>query len=96
LEKGFGWPVIESISQGKPVFLSKETALPEFGGDLAFYFESFQAEEMANYIQEKLSLFSKNAVELRGKLKDQAAKFSWENCLNAYLNYYSDIHSMKK
>lgn len=96
LAEGFGLPVIESMSQGKPVFLSRETALPEFGGDLAYYFESFQAEEMANFIQEKLSLFSQNGVELKGKLKDQAAKFSWENCLNAYLSYYSDIHSMKK
>lgn len=38
LAEGFGLPVIEAMSFGKPVFLSDRTSLPEIGGDLAYYF----------------------------------------------------------
>ena len=38
LAEGFGLPVIEAMTYGKPVFLSRRTSLPEIGGDKAFYF----------------------------------------------------------
>jgi glycosyltransferase involved in cell wall biosynthesis len=36
--EGFGLPVTEAMSVGKPIFLSLRTALPEIGGDAAFLF----------------------------------------------------------
>ncbi|MBK8643971.1 MAG: glycosyltransferase family 4 protein [Saprospiraceae bacterium] len=93
LAEGFGLPVIEAMSQGKPTFLSTQTSLPEIGGDLAYYFESFEEEAMAQLIKEKLNEFYKNKEELKIKLKSRAAFFSWDNCLNSYLDYYKEIIS---
>ena len=46
LAEGFGLPVVEAMHFGKPVFLSKHTSLPEIGQDKAFYFDSFNADDM--------------------------------------------------
>jgi len=36
LREGFGFPVLEAMTFGKPVFLSNKTSLPEIGGSHAF------------------------------------------------------------
>ncbi|RYF71744.1 MAG: glycosyltransferase family 1 protein, partial [Cytophagaceae bacterium] len=41
MAEGFGLPITEAMSVGKPVFLSKHTAMTEIGKDLAFYFQDF-------------------------------------------------------
>ncbi|MBK7884961.1 MAG: glycosyltransferase [Chitinophagaceae bacterium] len=44
--EGFGLPVVEAMYYGKPVFISKETSLPEVGGKAAYYFDSFDETAM--------------------------------------------------
>ncbi len=47
LAEGFGLPVVEAMSLGKPVFLSTRTSLPETGGPEAFYWPDFDPRAMA-------------------------------------------------
>lgn len=91
LAEGFGIPPIEAMAFGKPVFLSQFTSLPEIGGDLAFYFDSFNPKEMATYYQYKMKYFSGNKLELEDKIKNWAAKFDYREMAKNYLLLYERI-----
>jgi glycosyltransferase involved in cell wall biosynthesis len=88
LFEGFGLPVIEAMSYGKPVFVSKCTSLPEIAADKGFYFESFDAATMKNLIQSSLQTQSENNSD---ELKLHAAKFSWSKNADEYCNIYKKL-----
>jgi glycosyltransferase involved in cell wall biosynthesis len=89
--EGFGLPVIEAMSCGKPVFLSKFSSLPEIGANFAFYFSNFNPENMAGCIKRNLETYSSNENFHSGMMKHYAAKFNWNNCFNEYLKIYDEI-----
>lgn len=91
--EGFGLPVIEAMYEGKPVFLSKYSSLPEIGGEMAFYFENFDAEQMSSFIRSKMVHVEENKMSFEAESKSYASKFSWENCINEYINLYRKIIS---
>ncbi|MEO5997981.1 MAG: glycosyltransferase [Chitinophagaceae bacterium] len=90
LAKGFGAPVVEAMNFGKPLFLSNRTSLPEIGGNIAFYFSSFEPEQMQmiyregmqRYINENMSV----AITNRGK------EFDWEKNAIKYLEVYKSLY----
>ncbi len=89
LAEGFGLPVIEAMSFGKPVFLSKHTSLPEIGGEAAYYFDSFDSQEMANTLEAGINNY-KN-FNFQDKILKQARKFTWEKAADEYLNIYQEL-----
>lgn len=91
LTEGFGMPVIEAMKFGKPVFLSNFTSLPEIGGDVAFYFDSFDEEYMSLFIQSKLSYFNENQKILSQRISAHGDKFSWQKCIIQYLKLYHEL-----
>lgn len=84
--EGFGLPPVEAMKLGKPVFLSRLTSLPEVGGDAAFYFTGFDPVEMAATVDRALA-----APAPADALRAHAARFTWERCAGAYVDYYLDI-----
>lgn len=89
LAEGFGLPVIEAMHFEKPVFLSKETSLPEIGGDVAYYFDSFEPIEMQQVFKKGLTHYrSKNSHK---ELSEHAKKFSWDNIAKAYQKLYLNL-----
>lgn len=92
LQEGFGLPVIEAMSFGKPVFLSRYTSLPEVGGELAFYFDNFKAEQMVKVFQKGMETFLQDS-NYSHLLKEHALQFSWENAAKAYWNLYQNVLS---
>ena len=52
LFEGFGAPVLEAMSYGKPVLCSNVTSLPEVGGDTVIYFDPRKIESIVNAIQQ--------------------------------------------
>ncbi|WP_234736813.1 glycosyltransferase family 4 protein [Tellurirhabdus bombi] len=90
LSEGFGLPVVEAMHFGKPVFLSRLTSLPEIGGKDAYYFNSFEPEDMAETIYDGLSDFAANPFRA-ARLRQRAAQFSWEEAARAYWALYSEI-----
>lgn len=86
LAEGFGAPVVEAMSFGKPLFLSYLTSLPEIGGDAAFYFKSFEAEHMTEVLYEGLQYFHKNG--LAQKIKERSTNFNWKVKAKQYLDVY--------
>lgn len=72
--EGFGIPPLESMSQGTPVLSSDAASMPEVLGDAAAYFRS---ENKDNLRDQLLNVLSAPSVS-EEKLKEQAAKYSWE------------------
>lgn len=86
LAEGFGLPVIEAMYHGKPVFLSTLTALPEIGGDAAYYFDDFDPDRMAQVFERGLADFRDR--DGASRVRAHAAGFSWARAAAAYLDLY--------
>ncbi len=91
LAEGFGIPPVEAMYFGKPVFLSKFTSLPEIGGDLAFYFEDFSAENMNEVYLNGVSAFNKDKDSFQAKLKARALEFSYLKMAESYEDIYKEL-----
>jgi len=85
LLEGFGLPVAEAMAQGKPLFLSRLTSLPEVGGVDAFYFDDFEGESMASVITQGLNHFTNEQKE---RLLKRAQIFNWKKAANDYYEFY--------
>ncbi len=89
LAEGFGLPVLEAMSLGKPLFLSTHTSLPEIGGDSAFYFKNFEPDHMQQVFASGMKEYNSNG--LCDKIKERSRIFSWEQSAAKYLEVYQSL-----
>lgn len=89
LAEGFGAPVVEAMSFGKPLFLSDLTSLPEIGGDVAFYFRNFEPSHMQEVFHSGMEKF--NADSLSERILARSREFNWEQKAKEYVNVYKTI-----
>lgn len=90
LSEGFGLPVVEAMSLGKPVFLSRLSSLPEIGGKEAFYWNNFEPKHMIDVFEKGMKDFTADKEKAKRSI-DWAKQFSWENAAKAYLNLYENV-----
>ncbi len=88
--EGFGLPVIEAMYFGKPVILSKHTALPEIGGAQAYYFDSFDPSSMQEVLQKSLRHYAEK--DNHNDIVARANQFSWKNAAMQYLEVYRTLY----
>lgn len=86
LSEGFGIPVIEAFSLGKPVFLSNRTCLPEIGSTHACYFEDFEPDYMRKVFEENIAK-ANDKVLVQNRI-NYAHTFSWQKMASNYLKLY--------
>ena len=86
LTEGFGLPPIEAMHFGKPVFLARRTCLPEVGGSVADYFDSFDAASMKAVVQAGLARHAEPGRA--AAIQAHAAQFNWDRTADAYLALY--------
>ena len=91
LTEGFGAPVVEAMYFGVPIFLSRLTSLPEIGGDVCYYFPSFEKDAMQKTVQDGLLHYKEN-VTAADEVRKRAAMFSWCNAATDYLNIYRSLY----
>ncbi len=90
LAEGFGLPVVEAMSLGKPVFLSRRTSLPEIGGSEAYYFDDFEPNTLKETFAAGMKDFE-NDPEKSQRMQIWAAQFTWEKAAKKYLEFYKEI-----
>ena len=90
LYEGFGLPVLEAMSFGKPTFSSALSSLPEVGGEDVFYWENFEPQHMAAVYRDGLSKFHEDS-QRASRLRARADEFSWRNAARRYAQLYENI-----
>lgn len=76
LYEGFGLPVLEAMSHGRPVITSRSSSIPEVAGDAALYIDPDKTAELVGAI-ERISDPTLRA-DLSRKSLAQAKRFSWD------------------
>ena len=89
IAEGFGFPAIEAMILGKPVFLSVEACLPEIGGDAAYYFKHFDDSHMQQVFKEGMHHYE--TTKPQEHIKQRAALFSWHNTARDYMDIYKQV-----
>ncbi len=90
LAEGFGLPVVEAMSLGKPVFLSTRTSLPETGGPEAYYWPDFAPAAMREVFERGMAEYRADAGK-PARVRAWAARFSWERAAREYLALYEEV-----
>ena len=90
LAEGFGFPVLEAMQCGKPVFAARRTSLPEVAGDRAGWWDSFDPDHMLAVVRDGLAAAGSTPGFAAGQ-RAHAAGFSWERAAEEYLRIYGDV-----
>ncbi len=90
IAEGFGLPVAEAMSVGKPVFLSDRTALPEIGSDVAFYFRNFSASHMQHVFSEGMQQYKRD--QMHHAIRQRSESFCWDKAATEYINIYRSLY----
>lgn len=90
LTEGFGFPVLEAMQAGRPVFCSRKTSLPEIAGDKATFFDAFDGESLAAVYREGMQRFAADP-DAAATLRAHAATFSWAETARRYCRVYETV-----
>jgi glycosyltransferase involved in cell wall biosynthesis len=90
ISEGFGLPLAEAMSCGKPLFLSDKTALPEIGGDVSFYFKDFQPDHMEQVFNSGMKEYNSNGLNKR--IMERGRNFNWDKAALQYLEVYRSFY----
>jgi len=77
LYEGFGLPLLEAFSYGKPVLTSRVSCMPEVAGEAAIYCDPFDSADIERCLEKLVNdkNFADNLVEKGFK---RLSGFSWE------------------
>lgn len=82
--EGFGFPLLEAMSQGVPSIAARSSSLPEIGGEAAIYFDPASVTELEQQLRRVLSDAPlRTTLSTRGR--EQAARFRWDRAADETL-----------
>ncbi|SFD30460.1 Glycosyltransferase involved in cell wall bisynthesis [Chitinophaga sp. CF118] len=90
LAEGFGLPVAEAMSLGKPVFISDKTSLPEIGGTYAYYFHNFEPTTMQKVFIDGLHHYQVN--NMANAIKAHSDTLTFDKTAQGYLQVYRSLY----
>jgi len=85
--EGFGLPILEAMQSGCPVIISRESCMPEVGGDAAEYFDGYNTDNLVDVIK-KVYDSKTLQKELSEKGLQQAKRFSWKKTAEMTITSY--------
>lgn len=77
LYEGFGLPILEAMSFGKPVITSNVSSMPEVAGDAALLVDPYSVDDISDAMRRLITDEALYAT-LAARARPQAAKFSWD------------------
>lgn len=89
LYEGFGLPVLEAMSYGCPVVVSRTSSLPEIAGEAGIYVDPEDVESIAGGLVDALD--GKSAEVRARAAKAQVAKFTWEKAAKQTLEIIEKV-----
>lgn len=90
LFEGFGLPVIEAMSYGKPVVSSDKTSLKEICSGHAFLLENFEGAHIADTIRKAIKAYGDDP-QLSVSSESYARSYSYERHMEQYIQVYKSI-----
>lgn len=90
LFEGFGLPVIEAMSYGKPVISSDKTSLKEICADHAFILENFEPDHIAAKVKDGIEAYAKDPALVKSNT-EYARSFTYERHMSEYLRIYREM-----
>ena len=88
--EGMGFPPVEAMRFGKPVFASTYSSIPEVSEDNAYYWENFEPAYMSRLFLDNIDAFYHDPSK-EDKLKQHSLKFTWPENVKTYLAVFRDI-----
>lgn len=88
--EGMGFPPVEAMRFGKPVFASTYSSIPEVSGDKAYYWENFDPTYMASFFLGNLQRFDADP-ELAEKLKLHSMRYTWDENAKALISLFKSV-----
>jgi glycosyltransferase involved in cell wall biosynthesis len=88
--EGMGFPPVEAMRFGKPVFASTHSSIPEVSGDKAYYWENFDPEYMAHFFLEHIKDFY-SKTDLPDVLRKHSMKYTWDEAARSYIQLFKSI-----
>jgi glycosyltransferase involved in cell wall biosynthesis len=87
LYEGFGLPPLEAMQCGVPVITSNNSSLPEVVGDAGMMVDAKDEDALC---QSMLRVYQSESLreQMSKKSLEQAAKFSWEKCVQQTIEGY--------
>lgn len=79
--EGFGFPIVEAMSNKCPVILNKNSCFPEIAGIAGCFYEADNIDQFQYAVESVLTDRSYRANLVKLGLEN-AKKFTWENCVN--------------
>ena len=92
--EGMGFPPVEAMRFGKPVFASTHSSIPEVSEDKAYYWDNFDPEYMSAVFIEKIKEFN-NDSNRPTLLKEHSIKFNWSENAKTYVKLFKEILEVK-
>lgn len=90
MAEGFGLPVAEAMSVGKPLFLSARAALPEIGGNVAFYFKDFSETLMQETFFSGMMQYKR--FNMQEDIIKKGKEYCWEHAAKEYWKIYRSLY----
>lgn len=88
--EGFGIPLLEAMSCGCPIAVSKTSSLPEVAGEAAIYFNPLNSESILA-AAETILTNSSLRVTLKEKGLERVKEFSWKKTADKTLEVYANL-----
>lgn len=87
ISEGMGYPPLEAMQAKRPVFVFRESAVPETCGPHALYWSSQNPQQMAQEARQGLAFFESHP-EFVSSAYDHGMSFSWTPVVDNYIELF--------
>lgn len=92
--EGMGFPPVEAMRCGKPVFASTFSSIPEVSGDKAYYWDSFDPGYMASFYLENIRKHRETPGSAEA-LVQHSLRYTWEHAAREYISLFRQLLDLK-